>query len=250
MIFVAENYEENELVQKLAREYGGSHFFREDSFAISRWSIDDVLSVQPHLTREAAESFLEEYESNLRSSAVSGGWDFLDYADYSAFKSVGQERTVDELIRDNISRDEMSKVEEKTFVEYWYDKYEETGFVERFTTPYKNDKQFEGKSFKVLGRCEVEELMGLNISEAACKLRSDFYILEGQSVNHNGGKYVFVKPPNRKIRLTTDKKNIVTAVHGGLQLTLDSVILESGKEGRSRSTPDNRNINSGFEKDR
>lgn len=157
MIFVAENKEENKLVEQLAKKQGGTAYLREDSYAITRWSVDDVLHSQPALSREAAEKFLEDHESKLVESSVSGGWDFIDYADYLEYKAAGQARTVEQLIEENIARDQMTEEEEKAFVEYWYDKYEETGFTETFSSPYSGYEKCQGQLFEVVGRCQVDD---------------------------------------------------------------------------------------------
>ena len=62
-------------------------------------------------------------------------------------------RTIEQLINENIDRRDMTKEEEKIFLEYWYKKYEETGFCETFYTTYEdffNDKI--GEKFKVIER--------------------------------------------------------------------------------------------------
>lgn len=63
-------------------------------------------------------------------------------------------RSVEELIHNNISREDMTKEEEKTFVEYWFNKYEEEGFLEKFHVVYGGMDDYKGKKFKVLSRCK------------------------------------------------------------------------------------------------
>lgn len=62
-------------------------------------------------------------------------------------------RTIKELIENDISRDEMTIEEENVFLEYWYNKYEETGFCETFDTSYTDfcEKQ-KGQKFEVIER--------------------------------------------------------------------------------------------------
>lgn len=97
------------------------------------------------------------------------------------------------------------------------------------------DATIEGKEASL-----NDEIVGLNIDEAARNLSRDFYILEDSSVNQNGGKYVFVKPPDRRIRVTTDKDNLVTSVKGGQLPSLDSVISNAGEKVRSSSKEQDR----------
>lgn len=90
MIIIAETHEENEIVAKLAKEHSCRAYAREDAFGFTVWSVDDLKSKQPEISNEDAISFLENYESRLRESCVSGGWDFFDYADYSECPSLKQ----------------------------------------------------------------------------------------------------------------------------------------------------------------
>lgn len=62
-------------------------------------------------------------------------------------------RTVAELIEKGIDREHMTEDEHKAFVDYWFDEYERTGFVNEFDTPYEDQEQYEGQTFEVLGRC-------------------------------------------------------------------------------------------------
>jgi len=62
-------------------------------------------------------------------------------------------RSVAELIKLNIPRDHMTEDEERAFVKHWFDEYERTGFVNKFDSPYEDQKQYEGQTFEVLGRC-------------------------------------------------------------------------------------------------
>lgn len=91
MLFIAENERENELVQKLAKEYGGTAYERQDAYGVTIWSVRDVLQSRPELTAENAADFLEMYERRLRENSISGGWDFIDNADISEFKEFPKE---------------------------------------------------------------------------------------------------------------------------------------------------------------
>ena len=62
-------------------------------------------------------------------------------------------RTIKELIENGIFREEMTIEEENAFLEYWYKKYEDTGFCETFDTTYIDFcKDKIGKKFKVIER--------------------------------------------------------------------------------------------------
>ncbi|MBQ8248108.1 MAG: hypothetical protein IJZ42_13350 [Lachnospiraceae bacterium] len=87
MLFIAEDERENELAQKLAKEYGGTAYERQDAYGVTVWSVQDVMAEHPNLTDEAAARFLEAHEHRLRENSIAGGWDFIDNADYSEFKS-------------------------------------------------------------------------------------------------------------------------------------------------------------------
>lgn len=55
------------------------------------------------------------------------------------------------------ARDEMSVDREREFLKDLYDAYETAGFVNKFWTPfdlYDKDKNYVGKPFKIVGRCE------------------------------------------------------------------------------------------------
>lgn len=84
MIIIAENKKENELVQKLAKEYHGRAIERDCGYAMTVWSIEDLKS-KHDMTDDNARQFLEDYERRLAESAISGGWDFIDYADVSEY---------------------------------------------------------------------------------------------------------------------------------------------------------------------
>ena len=81
MLIIATTKEENELVQKLAKEHMARAINREDAFAVTMWSIEDVESK----CGENAELFLEDYENRLKEHSISGGWDFIEYADFSDY---------------------------------------------------------------------------------------------------------------------------------------------------------------------
>ena len=65
-------------------------------------------------------------------------------------------RTIEELLKNNINRDDMTKEEEKLFVDYWFNKYESEGFVKVFCSPYtftdEEPTKYNGKKFEVVGR--------------------------------------------------------------------------------------------------
>lgn len=66
-------------------------------------------------------------------------------------------RSVEELIHNQVNREDMTEEEERAFVEYWFNKYEETGFLEKFRQVYKETEKFNGKPFEVLSRCKEGE---------------------------------------------------------------------------------------------
>ena len=66
-------------------------------------------------------------------------------------------RTIKELLDSNVSRKEMTVEEERAFVNYWFDQYEETGFLDKFHQVYDETEKFNGKPFKVLSRCKEGE---------------------------------------------------------------------------------------------
>ena len=56
----------------------------------------------------------------------------------------------------NKTRDDLSKDEERSFVNDCYETYEHIGFADTFGTPYTGEKKYFGMKFVVLGR--VKEL--------------------------------------------------------------------------------------------
>ena len=90
MIIIAENERENELVQRLAKEHHGRAIERDCGYAMTVWSIEDIKS-KHDMTNENARQFLEDYERRLAESAISGGWDFIDYADVSQYVETDEE---------------------------------------------------------------------------------------------------------------------------------------------------------------
>lgn len=94
MIIIAETKQENELVEKLAKEHHSRAIKREDGYAVTVWSVDDVVGCKDNVTKEAAEQFLEFYENRLKDSVIDGGSDFIRDADYSGFEQLPE--TVDE----------------------------------------------------------------------------------------------------------------------------------------------------------
>lgn len=85
MILIAETKQENALVEQLAKENHATAWRREDSYAIVRWSIEDVLGVKPELNKEGAEAFLEYYESNITNLITGDGFQTLEEMDASDF---------------------------------------------------------------------------------------------------------------------------------------------------------------------
>ena len=86
MIIIAENKQENELVEKLAKENYARAIRYENGFAMTTWSVDDVMGFKTDITREGAEAFLEMFENRLKDNCISGGDIFLEEADYSGYK--------------------------------------------------------------------------------------------------------------------------------------------------------------------
>lgn len=66
-------------------------------------------------------------------------------------------RNLEELLKNDISREHMTVEEERMFVEYWFNNYEETGFLEKFHQVYDETDAFNNKPFKVLSRCKEGE---------------------------------------------------------------------------------------------
>lgn len=65
-------------------------------------------------------------------------------------------RTIEELLKENILREDMTIEEEKLFVNYWFNKYESEGFAKVFCSPYEftdeDPTKYNGKKFEVIGR--------------------------------------------------------------------------------------------------
>lgn len=47
-------------------------------YATVRWSIEDVLSLRPEMTEEAAEKFLLQYEKVIQDSMLRAGWETIE----------------------------------------------------------------------------------------------------------------------------------------------------------------------------
>ena len=86
MRIIAESKEENELVKKAGKEYGASAVMRENAYAVTMWCAADVKEKHDDIDDDGAEAFLEAYERRLVESSISGGWDFIEYADVSDYK--------------------------------------------------------------------------------------------------------------------------------------------------------------------
>lgn len=100
MIIIAENFEENKLVQSLSEQHGGRAYLREDAFALSVWSIDDLKEKKPEISDEDAVKFLVSNEKCLREQCISGGWDFFDFADYSECPSLNGKEPEEEKVKE------------------------------------------------------------------------------------------------------------------------------------------------------
>ena len=65
-------------------------------------------------------------------------------------------RTIEELLNENVLREDMTEEEEKIFVNYWFDKYESEGFAKVFYSPYNlmlgDLTKYNGKKFEVISR--------------------------------------------------------------------------------------------------
>ena len=62
-------------------------------------------------------------------------------------------RTIKELLAQNVERYDMSEEEMALFINYWFDEYERTGFCETFHAFYGDFKEYDGKKFAVVERC-------------------------------------------------------------------------------------------------
>ena len=91
MIIIAETKQENAFVEQLAKEHHAIAWKREDSFAIVRWSREDVIGVKPELNEEEAEAFLEYYESNIQNLITGDGFRTLEEMDASDFVTKDEE---------------------------------------------------------------------------------------------------------------------------------------------------------------
>lgn len=68
-------------------------------------------------------------------------------------------RNIDELLKNNIAREDMTEEEEYEFVKYWFEKYTKAGFCKTFHSPFdlrEEDKPYIGKPFKVLCECDTK----------------------------------------------------------------------------------------------
>ena len=69
-------------------------------------------------------------------------------------------RTTQELIDENIYREEMTTEEHIAFIDYWFDEYEKNGFCDTFDSPFDlkdADIPYIGKQFQVTGRVGLNE---------------------------------------------------------------------------------------------
>lgn len=86
MRIIAETKAENELVKRLAEQYGATATMRENAYAVTMWCAADVKEKHDIISNERAEAFLEDYERRLAESSISGGWDFIEYADVTDYE--------------------------------------------------------------------------------------------------------------------------------------------------------------------
>lgn len=49
-----------------------------DGFASTCWSVDDILGLRPHLTEEAARTFLAGREGLIQDAMVQAGWEAIE----------------------------------------------------------------------------------------------------------------------------------------------------------------------------
>ena len=70
--------------------------------------------------------------------------------------AVSKDRTIEELLSQDISREHMTENEHKAFVAYWFDEYERTGFSGDFKSPYEDLKCYNDQTFDVIGRCSED----------------------------------------------------------------------------------------------
>lgn len=96
MIIIAETKQENAIVEILAKANHATAWKREDSFAIVRWSIEDLIGVKPCLGRKEAEAFLEYYESNIKNLINGEGFRILEDMDVSDFVTKEEEEIGEE----------------------------------------------------------------------------------------------------------------------------------------------------------
>lgn len=88
MIVIAETKQENEKVEKLAKELGARYYKREDAYGVTVWSVEDARGHNPNLTEKGAEAFLERYENRLSETCIEGGNDFFQDANYSGYEPL------------------------------------------------------------------------------------------------------------------------------------------------------------------
>ena len=81
-------------------------------------------------------------------------------------------------------REHMSWDEEVSFINYWFNKYEEEQFSKVFTSPYEENKCHLGKSFVVLNRMWVktEDDNGVDTSDLECLPSWKIQFEDGQTM--------------------------------------------------------------------
>ena len=78
-------------------------------------------------------------------------------------------RLVEELLKQNIDREDMTPEELKAFINYWFDKYEQEGFSKVFCSPYNGEEEYNGKNYKVIDRASNIDEDPINGAELSCQ---------------------------------------------------------------------------------
>lgn len=122
MIIISEGKHEDALVEELAKKYHARGIAREDGFAPTFWSVKDITASKEKITKENAEAFLEYYERKLEEGAISGGWDFINYADYSDYESkIITDIMIDEALFEDIIIPKLEEDGLKAYIgEHWF----------------------------------------------------------------------------------------------------------------------------------
>lgn len=97
MIIIAGTKQENAIVERLAKENLAQAWKREDSFAVVRWSKEDLMGVKPELNEKEAEAFLEYYEGNIKNLICGEGFQILKDMDASDFATETEDDEKEEV---------------------------------------------------------------------------------------------------------------------------------------------------------